>query len=491
MLIVGIYARSAPKSLYFALLTLAIFMFNMGFVFEMTSSSYSTAYIATQVQYLGGPFIAPLALLFVCEYCGLQLKRINVLLLLIIPCVVSLLVITWPINGIYYKDVVFLTDGPLPRIIVTPTHFYHAYMVYNAILPIIANGILIYNYPRMDKTLKKQSVTIMIATILPLFAVVFILLLNIVGLNFDPTPIFLGITCPIFGYSFLKLGLYRVAPIAREQIVETMHDGLIIIDSHGGFVDANIAAKNILPRLAKAGAGTKIKEIDEIAWICESADKRNNEFSVPQQGGGYKHYKLSETQITTANKVLGRCIMFFDITQTKQLLVEVSSLAERDPLTGLINRRTFFNNGELLFGNLSRAGDSSCMMMIDIDSFKIVNDSYGHLKGDEVLKAVGELLSTRFRSTDLIARYGGEEFCAFLPHIAIQNATELAEKVRVHAHELEFSANGSTFRISVSIGIAASDPARHSSFEMLISDADAALYSAKNDGRNRVRVAAS
>ena len=123
------------------------------------------------------------------------------------------------------------------------------------------------------------------------------------------------------------------------------------------------------------------------------------------------------------------------------------------------------------------------MMMIDIDCFKAVNDTYGHPKGDEILKAIAEVLSARFRGTDLVARYGGEEFSAFLPNISEQSAMELAEQLRERSQKLEFSAESSTFRITVSIGLAIFNPASHLSFERLLADADAALYAAKKWGK--------
>ena len=491
MLIVGIYARRAPKSLYFTMLTLSIFMLNIGFIFEITSDTLATAFVATQVQYFGGPFIAPFVLMFVCDFCGIQLKTRSALLLLVVPFAACILVLTWPLNGIFYRNLTFVTNGTISRIITSGSAYYYVFQIYNAILPIIADMILIYNFFHRDKLFKKQSIMIIIATILPLFSIIFILVFDVVGLNFDPTPVFLGITCLLLGYSFLRLGLYRVAPIARAQIVETLHDGFIIIDTRGNFIDANLSAKHILPQLASISAGSKIKEVDEIAWISESDDKRDNEFSVQGEDGAMKHYKLSETQITNAKKTVGRCIMIFDITHTKQLLDEISILAEHDALTGLLNRRTFFSNGELLFGNLARSGVQSGMMMIDIDFFKNVNDSYGHPKGDEVLVAIAEILSSRLRNTDLIARYGGEEFCVFLPNIATQNAIELAEQLRRLVEEIEFSANDSKFHITVSIGLAICGPACYVSFSSLLSDADAALYKAKNAGRNNVHVAGS
>jgi len=356
-------------------------------------------------------------------------------------------------------------------------------------LPLAAEGVLVYHYIRGDKIFRRQSVLIIVATALPFIGVVTILLLNTLNLAFDPTPVMFGVTCLVLGYSVLRHGLYRVAPIAREQIVETMHDAFIILDTQTCFLDANIAAKKVLPQLATVSAGIKTEDIEGLSWICAGNEACVTEFSMPDAEGVTRHYKLSETQITAANKTIGRCIMFFDITETKKLLDEVSHLAGSDPLTGLINRRKFFSSGALLFGNLARSGDNSCMMMIDIDFFKKVNDSYGHQKGDEVLKAIAGIMTSRFRSTDLIARYGGEEFCAFLPYITEKDALELANLIRTLSQEMEFQSEDTMFQVTVSIGLAICDHSRHLSLDMLLADADTALYEAKNTGRNKVVVA--
>jgi len=489
MLILGIYARSAPKSLCFTFLVLAIFILNTGFVFEVTAGSLKTAIIATQVEYIGGSFISLLVLLFFCEYCGLRVGTRAILLLMAIPVFTCILVLTWPLNGIYYESVSFSTDAMIPQLDVRGSFFYYFFHSYSAALPLVAFAVLFYYFPRRDKMFKRQSIIFIFAAILPLFSGIFVLALGAADLGFDPLPIFLGITCLILGFSFIKLGFYRVAPIAREQIVETMSDGFVILDNQGKFVDANIAAKRIMPQLSNASAGIGMDDIEELAWLCESADTRKSEFSTREASGAYRHYQLSETQITKDSKVIGRCIMIFDVTHTKQLLDEVSLLAERDTLTGLFNRRTFFNNGELLFDKLSVNGDNACMMMMDLDFFKKINDTYGHPKGDEVLKTVAEVLPTRLRNTDLIARYGGEEFSAFLPYITQSTAYDIAEQLRTRVQELDFSANGTNFRITISIGLAIYDPSRHLTLDMLLADADTALYAAKNKGRNRVCVA--
>jgi diguanylate cyclase (GGDEF)-like protein len=178
--------------------------------------------------------------------------------------------------------------------------------------------------------------------------------------------------------------------------------------------------------------------------------------------------------------------MIYDITETKQLLDQVSLMAERDALTGLMNRGAFYQKGTSLLSKMAGHHSRACLFMIDIDFFKKVNDTYGHLKGDDVLKTVAGMLSAHLRKTDLVARYGGEEFCAFLPDISQPAAVNVAEKLRERAEALEFSVDEAIFRITISIGLAMYDRTRHESLEALLATADALLYAAKNSGRNKV-----
>lgn len=127
------------------------------------------------------------------------------------------------------------------------------------------------------------------------------------------------------------------------------------------------------------------------------------------------------------------------------------------------------------------------MLMLDIDHFKNINDTYGHMMGDEVLKALANVMSTRFRDME-IARYGGEEFCAFMPDIPESTVFEIAKTMRERIEKLEFASDGVIFNVTISIGLSFYDANRHLTFDMLFSDADAALYAAKNNGRNTIYV---
>ncbi len=175
--------------------------------------------------------------------------------------------------------------------------------------------------------------------------------------------------------------------------------------------------------------------------------------------------------------------------ELQELLQKVEFMAITDPLTGLYNRRRFYDALKKEFASTRRYNYPLSCMLIDIDHFKRINDRYGHIAGDEVLKEVAHILSSSTRETDILARFGGEEFILLLPHTTGENALKVAERMmkRIRGHTFKLG----NFRISVtvSIGIASlSDLGEKDGEEDLIRYADAALYTAKEKGRNRIEV---
>jgi diguanylate cyclase (GGDEF)-like protein len=124
--------------------------------------------------------------------------------------------------------------------------------------------------------------------------------------------------------------------------------------------------------------------------------------------------------------------------------------------------------------------------MMDLDRFKDINDTYGHACGDKVLVDVARVLLTRLRRTDISGRYGGEEFCVWLPGAASASAAAIAEAIREEVRRTAFLSPTGQFNITISIGVAPVDYSKEQSFYDLVAAADAALYDAKNSGRNRV-----
>jgi diguanylate cyclase (GGDEF)-like protein len=161
--------------------------------------------------------------------------------------------------------------------------------------------------------------------------------------------------------------------------------------------------------------------------------------------------------------------------------------ANVDPLTGLFNRRYLQATLEREWARCQREQQPLCVMLIDIDHFKRVNDTHGHGVGDEVLAALGRLLSGGVRTEDLACRYGGEEFLVLLPKMPLDLAVERAQSLRQAFAELDISVEGVRVPLSLSVGVAVA-PDHAQTPADLVRHADEALYRAKAEGRNRVRV---
>ncbi len=174
--------------------------------------------------------------------------------------------------------------------------------------------------------------------------------------------------------------------------------------------------------------------------------------------------------------------------QTEMLLHDanqtISRLVREDPLTGLANRRAMEEN-MIRFMSFSRRWQHPLsIIMVDLDHFKTVNDRYGHLTGDEVLVCFSQLLKLSVRVEDIVARFGGEEFILLTPNTSIEDASQLAERIRIDTQEATMPI---PTNITASLGV--TQMRDEDTAESLIARADSALYEAKNSGRNRVWMA--
>ncbi len=165
---------------------------------------------------------------------------------------------------------------------------------------------------------------------------------------------------------------------------------------------------------------------------------------------------------------------------------ELQRLTRLDGLTGLYNRNTFLELANQELARAQRQSSSTVVLMLDLDHFKHVNDTWGHPAGDAVLRHVAALATNTVRSTDLVGRFGGEEFIMMLPNTSLEAGRKLAEKFRSRLELTPTAWFGSTIAVTVSIGIASTTAAENLDFDHLYTNADKALYLAKQRGRNRV-----
>jgi diguanylate cyclase (GGDEF)-like protein/PAS domain S-box-containing protein len=195
-------------------------------------------------------------------------------------------------------------------------------------------------------------------------------------------------------------------------------------------------------------------------------------------------------QRNAQGEVVGLYVLANDVSDLKQKQMQLDTLAREDALTGLPNRRSFEERVREALARTRRSGIPICLMFLDIDYFKSINDSLGHAAGDAVLKEFGRRLQQCVRETDMAARYAGDEFVILLEGVGgAHEAQRVADKV-LAAMRPAFVLSTRSMQVTTSIGIAISEE-EDEDFASLMATADSALYAAKKDGRNRFMMAAS
>lgn len=184
------------------------------------------------------------------------------------------------------------------------------------------------------------------------------------------------------------------------------------------------------------------------------------------------------------NKIAVKTIL--DVRRVARLKAESIT----DPLTGIFNRRYFFRRLSEEVEKSKRYHSPLSLVMFDIDHFKLINDTYGHLAGDKVLAEVCKAIQESVRKIDFVARYGGEEICILMPNTKVTKAKSVAERIRKKMEELEIYVEGEELKLKVTLSAGISSLSETDSPELLIRKADVNLYKAKQNGRNQVVIEA-
>jgi len=230
---------------------------------------------------------------------------------------------------------------------------------------------------------------------------------------------------------------------------------------------------------------------DEIGHLASMFNRMNQTIS-DYHGRLHQKIDLANSALVQTNEELHtRSVELERRTQSLEKALEmVEKLATTDALTGLANRRSFDDVFEQTFARAQRHNDHLTLVLIDVDRFKRINDTYGHGAGDMVLKGICAILGNRLRKSDFAARLGGDEFAVLFDRTdapaGLHFVRDLLESVAAH----EFMLNGTVLRVTLSIGVAEREAASASP-EALYYAADTALYSAKENGRNQYAVYAA
>jgi diguanylate cyclase (GGDEF)-like protein/PAS domain S-box-containing protein len=290
----------------------------------------------------------------------------------------------------------------------------------------------------------------------------------------------------------------------RAQVtLESIGDGVITTDGAGSIVYMNLAAEQFLGWTQTAARGLPLAEVFRIVNEDGSSHQvypvdqclrdghvlRHDKHRLLARQDGH-HIEIHDTASPIRDRdgtILGAVVVFRDVTEIQHMARRMAFLASHDPLTGLLNRREFENRLHLALESARSQGAQHAVCYLDLDQFKIVNDTCGHIAGDELLKHLAHHLAREIRASDLVARLGGDEFGVIIENCSLDKAMQIADLLRQSIHDFRFVWSGRTFEVGVSIGLVLVN-GESGSLTDIMSAADSACYVAKDHGRNRIHV---
>lgn len=503
--------RPAPGSSALSLLLLAMTIWSGGYATRWTGVSVQAQLFWFRVMFIGVASIPTLFLLFALGFSRNEsrLTRRNLMLLSIQPVVSLLLQWTNPYHHLFYRSLNLVQQGGFTIVELTRGPWYFVNTVYSYILIGVGFLLLAQGAMRSGPVYRYQYRLVVLAAVLPWLGNIFNELNWKASGKLDFAPLSFGLSGIIFVFSVLRARFMYLIPVARSHLIENMHDGILVLDAQNRIVDINPAMEHFLEGKTSTYVGKDASDVftgwlDQADSLWDEIETRA-ELKVPRVPPRYLDVRV--TPLHDQNQLLGgRLMVFRDVTERRQAekklryanerlqhqLIEIGILqsklreqAIRDPLTNLFNRRYLEETLDRELARAARENYPICIIMMDLDHFKKINDSYGHEAGDHVLRALANTLSEQSRRGDFACRYGGEEFVIVMPNINKHIAYERARKLRQYLNSLGIPYERHILTTTISMGIACF-PKNGETREAILRAADKAMYAAKQAGRDHI-----
>jgi diguanylate cyclase (GGDEF)-like protein len=360
---------------------------------------------------------------------------------------------------------------------------------------------------------RRQLTTVLLGPALLVAVNVLTLVLLANGGTVDMTVIGFVAAGVVFWWALFRQGMLRLVPVARSFVFERVTDALVVLDRHGNVIDLNPAADQLLRQIQPVLPDNLIGLRGHLLVPGLDTDERLVDGDhVIQLGERQLDLDVRSGELADRNGAsIGRVIVARDTTELndkkreltaanarlraqldtiERLQADLAEQAVRDELTGLYNRRHLMRTIDMELAQALRASRPLSVVLLDIDHFKSVNDTFGHGVGDDLLRAIAGVLASSVRQYDTVARYGGEEFVVLLPGATPDQAWHRGQEWRRRCAATSVLTEQGPLSATFSAGVACF-PDSGTTPALLLQEADKALYRAKAEGRDRVQLADS
>jgi len=480
----------SKKRLPFIALLGVIFLIVTGYLLEITANTADGGFIAVKLLYAGIMFLPVVYLIFISDFCEVRLSKLIIEILLASAAAVSALIWTTDAHGLIYVSVGYDMTGPIHHITTVKGPLFLIMHIFPLLCVAMTFAILIHRLIKWDKKFRINLLLLTICLLLPVLTnLLYLFSIDFFGVNL--TPLSMTAVSVILYINIINHNLFDILTKAAEIALQSIKEAFILVSREKNFLYANEAAMELLPALKGLKKESPVNQIEN--WPFGLLPDENNEITAPVQ------FSISENNYFSANispvindrhKVAGYIIIIQDITESVLMTKKLKEIAYKDSLTGIMNRQHFMDLALSQYERAKRSSEkneNAFVIMFDIDYFKKVNDTYGHLVGDKVLICLAERVKEVIRPYDLFARYGGEEFIMFISDIDEEDIKKHAERIRRKINDTPMVFDEAELTISASLGVAPVMAA--DDLTGAIKLADEALYKAKNAGRNRFIIA--
>ncbi len=478
----------------FSALVLCISIYLFGYLMIINSDNLQEMIFWNQIQYLGLPFISVLWMMVSLLYTKTiySLKMRTALLLFAIPVMTFFIRLTNPWHQLFYTKMEMRQFFGYYFLYMERGFWYYVNISYT-MLCMLSTVIIYFTGYLKNKAgyTKPHFLVFFFASLLPFIGIVLIIF-TYAKWSIDYSALIIPVSVLITSYGVLKYDFLEIRTLARETIFENNYTGMVVLGPGKRIIDYNKAAEKFFEAINISLNHYPIERIlDREPKLLEIFESENNrDFSLVIDGEE-RFFEIDAVPLGDQNDGNTRMLKSIrDVTEERKVQEKLKFLATVDSLSGLYNRAEFMNLAKNEFAGAKRNDEELALLIMDLDNFKIINDTFGHAAGDEMIRRMGNIIRTSFRKTDIAGRIGGEEFAVVLKNASLEEAEKIAEEFRETVANRKMIYGKQEISITISIGVVAIRANAHNinDIEDVLKMADDALYKAKSKGRNCVAI---
>ena len=471
------YGKREPNLYYFKLLSAAIWIWSFFDALLFVVPDPQTAYICYMLKYVGMSFAPVFIYLHVETLTGRRSVKKSFRSLSIIPLITSVLCMTSAYHPLMNSNMQISGDLATRVILLDYGFWFYIQEAYDYVLIVVSFYRITKIFSEIPQRLRIPLVITTIGVI-SVFVIDVLVIFKFIITSIDPTLVATVITLYLSYFALFSTNMASIIMTARERIYFNLTSMLFVLDSMGRIIDSNIKAQELIKKLKLEGKATRFDDFLD-AWMAAGegrASDYNRDVLTIQIDEKERHYQITRQEVTENEEVQGCFIQIQEITQIYELMRSLENSAFYDALTGIHNRNAYI----LRLNEWDTASTLPLAIIVaDINHLKAINDTYGHIIGDELLKVVARIISSCSPDRAGVFRIGGDEFVVMIPNSNEEELETVMAAIKAQCESFQHKDFGSP---SVAIG-GVLRVEMGNDIRELVKQADESMYRDKYDRR--------